>query len=60
MIDRQHGRILIVCDSCDEVYTGAQDAEFADVIAAAKRDDWSVRKIAGEWLHGCPNCGVPT
>jgi hypothetical protein len=60
MIDRQGGKILIECDSCDEVFTGEEDAEFIDVLNAAKSDGWSVRKIAREWLHGCPKCGVPT
>lgn len=28
--------------------------------AIMKRDGWKVGKIADEWLHGCPRCGVPT
>ncbi len=59
MIDRQHGRILIECDSCDDVFTGGTQMEFSDVISAAKRDGWKVGKIAKEWVHGCPKCGVP-
>ena len=60
MIDRQHDRVLFECDSCDEVFEGERDAEFADVWNAAKLEGWSTRKIAGEWLHGCKKCGVPT
>lgn len=60
MIDRQGGRILIECDSCDEVFEGEHGAEWADVWPAAKRDGWTARKIAGEFLHGCPKCGAPT
>jgi rubredoxin len=59
MIDRQHGKTLIECDSCNEVFEGDQGDEFAVVWAAAKRDGWRTRKIANEWLHGCPKCGVP-
>lgn len=58
MIDRQGGKILIECDSCDEVHEG--DGEFAAVWAEAKCEGWRTRKIADEWLHGCPKCGVPT
>jgi hypothetical protein len=60
MIDRQFGKIIIECDSCDETFAGEPDQEFSSVWAAAKREGWSTRKIANEWLHGCPKCGVPT
>lgn len=54
MIDHQGGKILIECDSCAEVFEG-ENAE-----PEAKREGWRTRKIADEWLHGCPKCGVPT
>ena len=60
MIDRQGGKVLIECDSCSEVYEGEPDEEFAMVWAEAKREGWSTRKIANEWLHGCGKCGIPT
>lgn len=60
MIDRQNGKILIECDSCDEVFDGELGEEFAAVWASAKRDGWRSRKVADEWLHGCEKCGVPT
>lgn len=60
MIDRQGNRIVIQCDSCDETFDGEEDNEFTDTWSAAKREGWTTRKIAGEWLHGCPACGVPT
>jgi uncharacterized C2H2 Zn-finger protein len=59
MIDRQHGHIVFECDSCDEVFDTETD-DFADALAMIKRDDWKVRKIAGEWIHCCGRCGVPT
>ena len=60
MIDRQHGRILIECDSCPEVIEGPEGGEFTPMWAQAKRDGWSTRKIDDVWLHGCPKCGAPT
>lgn len=60
MIDRQHDKTLIECDSCDEVFEGREGEEFAVVWAAAKRDGWRTRRIAEEWVHGCPSCGVPS
>lgn len=58
MIDRQGNRILIECDSCDEVFEGGEGEEFAPVFARAKRDGWKARKVGNEWVHGCPKCGV--
>lgn len=60
MIDRQGRKVLIECDSCNEVFTGDEGDEFTEVWTAAKRDGWRTRQIAGTWLHGCPTCGVPT
>lgn len=60
MIDRQGNRIFIECDSCEEVLAGEEHQQFKDLWSAAKRDGWKTRQIAGEWLHSCPNCPVPT
>jgi hypothetical protein len=58
MIDRQHGRILIECDSCPEVYEGEPGEEFTAIWAAAKREGWRTKKIGEEWVHGCGKCKV--
>lgn len=60
MIDRQHGKVIICCDSCDETFDGEAGEDFPAVWESAKRDGWRTRMIAKEWLHGCPDCGVPT
>jgi hypothetical protein len=57
MIDRQHGKVLIECDSCSEVYEG-DSGEFNEVWAAAKRERWKTKKIGDQWIHGCTKCGV--
>jgi hypothetical protein len=60
MIDRQHGgKILVECDSCDEVLD-TETADFEEARSIMRREGWKVRQIAREWLHGCPKCGVPT
>lgn len=59
MIDRQHGRILIECDSCEEVFEGASD-DWQEVWPAARREGWKTNLLAKEWLHGCPKCGAPS
>lgn len=60
MIDRQFGKLIISCDSCDETFESEKDESFDEVWAGAKREGWRTRKIVNEWLHGCPKCGVPT
>lgn len=57
MIDRQHGKIVIECDSCDDVFEGDSD-DWQTVWAAAKQDGWRSKKIGSEWVHGCKKCGV--
>jgi hypothetical protein len=59
MIDRQGGRILVECDSCSEVLD-TETADFEEARGLMRTEGWKVRKIANEWLHGCPKCGVPT
>jgi hypothetical protein len=58
MIDRQGNRILIECDSCDEVFEGDEDSEFSEVWSEAKREGWRSKKIGDEWVHGCGKCKV--
>ena len=58
MIDRQYGKIVIECDSCDETHEGSPGEEFAVVWASAKRNGWRTKKIDDQWVHGCPKCGV--
>lgn len=59
MIDRQGGKILVECDSCDEVLD-TETADFDEARNVMKREGWKIRKIADTWLHGCPDCGAPT
>lgn len=60
MIDRQHGGLIVVeCDSCPAVLE-TETADFTEARAIMQREERKVRKIAGEWLHGCSKCGVPT
>jgi hypothetical protein len=60
MIDRQNGGVIYVeCDSCDAVLD-TETKDFNEARDVMRREEWKVRKIANEWLHGCPKCGVPT
>lgn len=57
MIDRQHGKIIIECDSCEAVFDNESN-EWKDVWAMASREGWTAKKIGKDWVHGCPKCGV--
>lgn len=59
MIDRQHGKLIFECDSCDQVFE-PETADFVEAWNSAKESGWRSQKIADVWLHGCPTCGVPT
>jgi hypothetical protein len=52
MIDRQHDRIVIDCDSCDRTFEGDTD-EWIDVWPQARSDGWRARKIGRNWYQFC-------
>jgi hypothetical protein len=55
MLDRQHGKIVFECDSCDAVLA-TETRDFDDVLAILKREQWKAQKIGQEWIHACPEC----
>ena len=57
-VDRQHKAFVFECDTCDETFNGEPGEDFTDAWASAKRDGWKARKLADEWVRGCPKCGV--
>lgn len=57
MIDRQGGKILVECDSCDEVLD-TETADFEEAREAMKREGWRTRRLGGEWVHSCASCGA--
>jgi hypothetical protein len=59
MIDLQHNMFVVECDSCPEVLQ-THTKNFQEARETMKREGWKIRKIADVWVHGCPNCGVPT
>ena len=57
MLDRQKGRVVFECDSC-EATTESDTGDFNEAWAAAKRDGWKARKIGADWVHACPDCNL--
>ena len=58
MMDRQSGKIVWECDSCNETFDSDEGEDFSTAWARAKCDGWKTKKIGSEWVHGCPRCGV--
>jgi hypothetical protein len=61
-LDRQHGRLIMCCDTCGETREGDQ-GEFDAFIEGTKRDGWKMRKIGAgreghDWVHACPDCDL--
>jgi hypothetical protein len=56
-IDRQHGKLILSCDSCDAAYEG-NSAEWNEVWPEAKAEGWKAKKIGKDWVHACPDCEV--
>jgi hypothetical protein len=54
-IDRQHGFIIIACETCSETFEGESN-EWNEVWPAAKTEGWTAKKIGKEWEHRCPEC----
>lgn len=57
-IDRNKGRLQLVCDTCGSEYQQDYSSkDFNDMISDAKQDGWSVFKNDDhEWTHMCRGC----
>ena len=51
-IDRQYGRIIIVCDDCGEGFE-ANSRDFAEAIREFKDNGGLITKRGDEWVHWC-------
>jgi predicted RNA-binding Zn-ribbon protein involved in translation (DUF1610 family) len=57
-IDRQYGKIVIECSSCDATIESEQDEDWDVFWPRAVLEGWKSRKVGHDWVHGCPDCGV--
>ena len=48
--------VLFQCDICQRVEEFGH-ADFMSCWEALQGQGWKARKIAGEWEHGCEQCG---
>ena len=54
--DRQHGKLIFICDTCSETYEG-ESGEWNEVWPLAKEEGWKAEKVGLSWDHKCPGCG---
>jgi hypothetical protein len=55
MLDRQHGKIVFECDSCNHVLE-TETSDFDEALMILRREEWDARKIGAQWIHTCPEC----
>ena len=58
MIEREGGKLIWICDTCDEEEAFDKNESFHECWDELKRQGWRTKKIGDEWVHGCPRCGV--
>jgi len=54
MIDKQYGRLSIICDNCGDGKEGFKT--FDDVQEYIKDNDWKQTNRNGIWEHYCCDC----
>lgn len=55
MLDRDSGKVVFICDNCEEAReTGIRD--LYDALALIKREGWRITKRWHDWEHICPQC----
>jgi hypothetical protein len=57
MVDLQKSRYVLQCDTCDELFEGAE--EYTDVWSWAKAEGWEARQVSGRLVLVCPYCASP-
>lgn len=45
---------IISCDQCGQELDF--NGTFQQMVSHVKDNDWSIKKIDGEWTHTCPDC----
>jgi hypothetical protein len=59
MMDRQNGKFVIECNTCDEVLE-TNTGDFTTARERLEAERWRARKVKDEWEHYCPRCSSGT
>lgn len=55
MLERQHGEIVVECDTCDATLA-TDTADFDEARDLLKAERWRTYKEGDVWCHACPGC----
>ena len=55
MLDRQFGKIIFVCDDCDDTLC-TDENEFEPARQAFRDAGWKAELVGREWVHLCGAC----
>jgi len=56
MIDKQHGKYILVCDNCN-CGNDNEYGTYEDAVKAKDDSGWSVSRVQSQWMDLCPKCG---
>jgi transcription elongation factor Elf1 len=56
MIDKQHGKFILICDNCNDAFEFGKGEDFEDVRNYIKSEGWQTVKVGEDWLHYCDEC----
>lgn len=51
-MDKQHGKYIFICDTCDDTLETNED-DFHAAVAVSKREGWKAKRIGDQWSHSC-------
>lgn len=55
-VERQKGKVTIVCDECGDEYEWHMPNEFTSMIETAREDGWLIEMVNEKWEHNCEHC----
>lgn len=53
-IDKEYGKYIVICDSCEDIL--APENTHNDARHAAKEAGWNTNNVDGDWINLCPAC----
>lgn len=54
MIDKQYGKLSLVCDNCGDGKEGFNN--ISEILEFVAEEGWATRNANGTWEHYCPTC----
>lgn len=55
MMDRQRGKIVYECDTCDAVFE-TESSELDEARMMLEAEGWRTYRLGDQWCHSCEKC----